>query len=300
MLTFSQIWLELFGEHVHVGYYDDPREASGQVSASKDWQQSQFDHIDAVLAFAGVKQAQQLVDLGCGYGGTAVYVAQQLSCEAVGVNISPFQVQAANALVARAGLNPRDVKFVVGDALAPELPDASFDLVLSVESAAYMPDKGRFVQQLARLAKPGGTVVLVDFCRGPDEISPRLAKRLKTMDRIFATPGNWHSAEDYKRLMAASGLSVQADGNWTRNVRGFWNVRLYELLLRRSFPKQTLGSRLKEASKRAVRSAWLLLVGGSEVLKMSSGFMLGTQKRAVQGGLDNGDLEYHVIVAKKP
>jgi hypothetical protein len=34
----------------------------------------------------------QLVDLGCGYGGTAVYIAQQLSCNAVGVNISPFQV----------------------------------------------------------------------------------------------------------------------------------------------------------------------------------------------------------------
>lgn len=34
----------------------------------------------------------QLVDLGCGYGGTAVYVAEQLKCKAVGVNISPFQV----------------------------------------------------------------------------------------------------------------------------------------------------------------------------------------------------------------
>jgi SAM-dependent methyltransferase len=39
----------------------------------------------------------QVVDLGCGYGGTAVYVAQQLNCKAVGVNISPFQVQLLHA-----------------------------------------------------------------------------------------------------------------------------------------------------------------------------------------------------------
>jgi len=46
----------------------------------------------AVLCCAVLCCAVQLVDLGCGYGGTAVYVAQQLKCKAVGVNISPFQV----------------------------------------------------------------------------------------------------------------------------------------------------------------------------------------------------------------
>lgn len=35
----------------------------------------------------------QLVDLGCGYGGTAVHIAKRLGCNAVGVNISPFQVR---------------------------------------------------------------------------------------------------------------------------------------------------------------------------------------------------------------
>lgn len=51
------------------------------------------------------------------------------------------QVQAANSLAARTGFTPADVHFVVGDALAPTLPPASFDLVLAVESSAYMPDK---------------------------------------------------------------------------------------------------------------------------------------------------------------
>jgi len=53
-----------------------------------------------------------------------------------------MQVKAANQLAAAEGFKPEDVMFVVGDANAPSLPDQSFDLVLSVESAVYMPDKG--------------------------------------------------------------------------------------------------------------------------------------------------------------
>lgn len=64
-----------------------------------------------------------------------------------------------------------------------------------------MPDKEQFVQQMARLCAPGGTVILVDFCRAPGEISKSLAERLARMDDIFATPGNWHSAQQYKQLM---------------------------------------------------------------------------------------------------
>lgn len=51
------------------------------------------------------------------------------------------QVQAANAYARRCGFSPEAVHFVVGDALAPLLPAASFDVVLSLESACYMPDK---------------------------------------------------------------------------------------------------------------------------------------------------------------
>jgi SAM-dependent methyltransferase len=41
----------------------------------------------------------QLLDLGCGYGGTAVHIAERLKCKAVGVNISPFQVTPRTAIV---------------------------------------------------------------------------------------------------------------------------------------------------------------------------------------------------------
>jgi hypothetical protein len=48
-----------------------------------------------------------------------------------------------------------------------------------------------------------------------------------------------------------------------------------------------------------LRVGWLLLTGGKEVLKMSTATVSGSMRKLVQGGLDGGDLEYHVIVAKK-
>jgi len=55
--------------------------------------------------------------------------------------LPPPQVQAANAHARRSGFSPKDVHFIVGDALSPPLPDAAYDPVMSVESACYMPDK---------------------------------------------------------------------------------------------------------------------------------------------------------------
>jgi hypothetical protein len=49
----------------------------------------------------------------------------------------------------------------------------------------------------------------------------------------------------------------------------------------------------------SLRVGWLLLTGGKEVLKMTTATLSGSMRKLVQGGLDCGDLEYHVIVAKK-
>ena len=68
----------------------------------------------------------------------------------------------------------------------------------------------KFVAQLARLCAPGGTVILVDFCRAAGPISASLQQRLASMDSIFATPGNWHSAEQYKQLMGEGAHAAEA------------------------------------------------------------------------------------------
>ncbi len=56
------------------------------------------------------------------------------------------------------------VSFQVADALQQPFPDASFDLIWSLESGEHMPDKERFVGELARVCAPGGHIIIVTWC----------------------------------------------------------------------------------------------------------------------------------------
>ena len=54
--------------------------------------------------------------------------------------------------------------FQVADALQQPFKDNSFDLVWSMESGEHMPDKARFVGELARVCMPGGRIIIVTWC----------------------------------------------------------------------------------------------------------------------------------------
>lgn len=55
----------------------------------------------------------------------------------------------------------------VGDALDLPFDDNSFDLVWACESGEHMPDKKRFLEEMIRVARPGGTVLLATWCHTP-------------------------------------------------------------------------------------------------------------------------------------
>jgi ubiquinone/menaquinone biosynthesis C-methylase UbiE len=51
------------------------------------------------------------------------------------------------------------------DALAMTWPDESFDLVWACESGEHMPDKKKYVEEMTRVLKPGGTLVIACWCQ---------------------------------------------------------------------------------------------------------------------------------------
>src|SRR5262249_2172501 len=79
-------------------------------------------HTRGILATAelagatGLKSGDSVLDLGCGIGGPARYLAATFGCTVTGVDLSPSFIDAANYLTARCGLSDR-VTFQVGDAL---------------------------------------------------------------------------------------------------------------------------------------------------------------------------------------
>ncbi|KAL2329278.1 hypothetical protein Fmac_022705 [Flemingia macrophylla] len=221
----SAVWEDIWGEHMHHGFYD----ADSSVSLS-DHRSAQIRMIQESLRFAnvsedGTKWPKRIVDVGCGIGGSSRYLARKFGAESVGITLSPVQAQRANALAAAQGLAHK-VSFLVADALQQPFPDEQFDLVWSMESGEHMPDKAKFVGELARVAAPGGTIIIVTWCHrdlgpGEESLQPWEQDLLKRICDAFYLPA-WCSTADYVRLLKSHSLLDIKSEDWSRFVAPFW------------------------------------------------------------------------------
>ncbi|KAI4322010.1 hypothetical protein L6164_021736 [Bauhinia variegata] len=221
----SGIWEDVWGDHMHHGFYDP----DSAVSVS-DHRAAQIRMIEEALRFAAlpeepVKWPKTIVDVGCGIGGSSRYLARKFGATSVGITLSPVQAQRANALAAAQGLADK-VSFQVADALEQPFPDGNFDLVWSMESGEHMPDKAKFVAELARVAAPGATIIIVTWCHrdlgpGEESLKPWEEKLLKKICDAFYLP-DWCSTADYVKLLESLSLQDIKSADWSPFVAPFW------------------------------------------------------------------------------
>ena len=92
---------------------------------------------DAAVGELGVTPGMRVLDLACGDGATALPMAR-LGAEVLGVDLARNLVAAAQARIRSEGLT--NIRIVEGDAMdLSDLPDDSFDLVLSMVGAMFAP-----------------------------------------------------------------------------------------------------------------------------------------------------------------
>jgi MPBQ/MSBQ methyltransferase len=219
-----------WGEHIHLGYYTDEELKAGWWKA--DFKAAKLRFTQEMFKFSGcpapLPKGARVLDVGCGFGGSSRWLAAtNPDAQVTGITLSPRQVERGMQLARERGLE--NVKLEVMDALDMQFEDGTFDLVWACESGEHMPDKAAYVREMARVLKPGGTLVLACWCqrdanaeRGAPPLTPQDKENLRFLCEEWAHP-YFISIEDFGALAEDTGALESVDlADWTRPTLASW------------------------------------------------------------------------------
>src|SRR5262245_22399591 len=154
------------------------------------WERGDFTRIagtmrvsgDALIQTLGITKGLKVLDLGCGDGTTALPEARR-GAEVLGVDIATNLVAAGNARAQAEGLT--NIRFQHGDATnLQDLPDRSFDLVVSIFGAMFAPRPFDVAKEMVRVTRPGGRIVMGNWI--PND--PTLVAQILRISSVYSPP----------------------------------------------------------------------------------------------------------------
>lgn len=255
----SPYYYSLWGEHLHHGYW---------VRGDESKEAAQIQLIEHLAQLANIKTGSRILDIGCGFGGSSLYLTKKYGASTTGITISPVQVQMAKEAAVKANL---DVSFLLMDAEDMEFAQP-FDLLWSVESISHYHDPKRFFASAAKLLKPGGCFALTDWFQ-KENIS--LADKRKFIEPIEkGMMVELRGMNDYSDFLVASGLHVVHRQDLTLNCAKSWDLGL-DIIKNKTF--------------------WSLAAKfGAEFVTYLKAF------RAMRAAFASGEFVYGLFVAKMP
>ena len=143
-----------------------------------------------------------LLDVGCGIGGPARYLADRFGCRITGIDLTEEFCEVARELTRRCGLDEL-IAYEQGDALDMPFADASFDGAYSMNVSMNIADRDGLYREIRRVLKPGGWLILSEIAQGPaGEVSYPTPWALDASASFLATP------EETKARVEACGFEV--------------------------------------------------------------------------------------------
>jgi ubiquinone/menaquinone biosynthesis C-methylase UbiE len=117
--------------------------------------------LEIIFDLAGPLEGQRLLDVGCG-DGVYLIEAARLGAAAIGVDRSKAMLVAARRHAADRGV---EVELQQGDTQALPFDDGTFDVVIAITVLCLVPDAVKTVNEMVRVAVPGGRVIIGELGR---------------------------------------------------------------------------------------------------------------------------------------
>jgi len=164
---------------------------------------SKGESLDRMVALARPKPEWRVLDIATGGGHTALAFAPFVR-EVVATDITQPMLDAAERFIRAKGVT--NVSFEEADACDLPYQASEFDLVTCRVAPHHFPDCGKFVREMARVLKPGGTVAMVDNVVPED---PATGDYINAFEK-FRDPSHVRAltASEWLRLFADAGFTL--------------------------------------------------------------------------------------------
>jgi tocopherol O-methyltransferase len=254
----SPYYYKLWGEHLHHGYW---------IRGDESKEQAQQQLIEHLARLAKIPLGAAILDVGCGFGASSLYLCKQFGAVSTGITISRVQVEMANAAAARDRANAR-FSLMDAEAMTFEKP---FDVLWSVESISHYQDREKFFASAAKLIKPGGVFAITDWFKQPDLSRSDVRKYIHPIEQ-----GMFVRLEEigrYEEFLRSSGMEILRREELTKHCARTWDLCL-EIIGDAAF--------------------WALAAKhGKNFVRYLNSF------RAMRAGFSSGTFVYGLLVARK-
>lgn len=208
--------------------------------------------------------ASRVLDVGCAYGATGIFLASECGCHVDGPNLSPRQLKVTSKKVNAARLGAK-VHLHLQDAESFAYPADHYDVVWTMESSEHFVDKPNYFHQVRRTLRQHGRVLLAAWTGSMSRASVRSVAKHFLCSEIC-------TGDEYLESVETAGLRVYQLINASQHVMPTWPICLGRV--------KRLGA-LKQLLPREARS----FAEGLECILDAYG---------------SGDLTYTIIAAQQP
>lgn len=168
------------------------------------------------MAQLNLTASDRVLDLGCGLGGPARYVAQTFGAQVDGIDLTQEFVDAGQQLSGLSGLQDR-VTLRQGSILDLPYPDNSFDAAYLIHVGMNIADKALLMSEAARVLRPGGRFGIYDVMLVGDPDVQYPVPWAATADL-----GALSDPATYKSALSAAGFTLIAETDRTGFAKDFF------------------------------------------------------------------------------
>ncbi|MEA5512361.1 methyltransferase domain-containing protein [Crocosphaera sp. UHCC 0190] len=220
----NQEALAAFGKHIHWGYWENPKTATGNLD---DFAVAADNLSKKVCQAASIENNQNILDVGCGFGGTISWLNDNFNhLNLVGVNIDAQQLVRAREKVLPQGNNTID--FIEANACQIPLMQPDFDRVLALECIFSFPSREQFFKEAYRLLKEEGKLTICDFLPTKNfagiwqwiehKINPLVGQTYGKPKAKNALPINFIPISKYEEIAKKTGFKLRKIEDINRNT----------------------------------------------------------------------------------